>query len=90
MTVKLISKVLANSIKKVIGLVIADDQTAYVPGRSIRESIRLISDLIEYTNTHNVPGYMVTADIEKAFDSVKHNFLIAVLKKYGFSPNFIS
>ena len=46
---KLISKVVANRIKKVIGLVIAEDQTAYVPGSSIGESIRLILDLPEYT-----------------------------------------
>ena len=28
-------------------------------------------------------------DIEKAFDSLDHNFLICVSKKYGFGENFI-
>ena len=76
----MISRVLSNRNKKVIGLVIAEDQTAYFPGRSIRESIRLISDLQEYADTHNLPGYMTTADIEKSFDSTERSFLIAVLK----------
>ena len=29
-------------------------------------------------------------DIEKAFDSLNHNFLISALEKYGFGKNFIS
>ena len=28
-------------------------------------------------------------DIEKAFDSLDHNFLISTLEKYGFGKNFI-
>ena len=29
-------------------------------------------------------------DIDKAFDSFNHNFLISVLENYGFGKNFIS
>ena len=32
---------------------------------------------------------MVTADIEKAFYSIEHNFITATLIKLGFDPNFI-
>ena len=31
----------------------------------------------------------MTIDIEKAFDSVNHFFLISVLKQYGFGDDFI-
>ena len=34
-------------------------------------------------------GYLLTVDFEKAFDSLNHNILIAVLKKYGFGDDFI-
>ena len=34
--------------------------------------------------------FLVTMDIEKAFDSLNHNFLISALEKYGFGKNFIS
>ena len=35
-------------------------------------------------------GFLVTMDVEKAFDSLDHNFLISALEKYGFGKNFIS
>ena len=31
----------------------------------------------------------MTADIEKAFDSINHCFLVKVLEKYGFEKDFI-
>ena len=36
-----------------------------------------------------ISGYLLTADFEKAFDSLNHKFLIAVFKKYGFGEDFI-
>ena len=37
----------------------------------------------------NKEGFLVTVDIEKAFDSVNHLFLIAILEKIGFRAEFI-
>ena len=42
--------------------------------------MRLTSDMIEFINIHNIPGYLLTIDIEKAFDSVDHTFLCSTLK----------
>ena len=69
---------------------IRPNQTAYIPGRFIDESIRLIYDILEYTEVEQTEGYMFSADIEKAFDSVDHNFLIAVLKKFGLGHELFS
>ena len=67
---KIISKILAGRVKKIISSLISSDQTAFVPGRYVGESVRLTSDLIEFTDIHNLPGYLLTIDIEKAFDSL--------------------
>ena len=37
----------------------------------------------------NKEGFLVTTDIEKAFDSVNHHILIAILQKIGFGTEFI-
>ena len=83
------SKALAFRIRKVITNLIHSDQTAYVKGRYIGESVRLISDILEYTENKGIEAILFSADFEKAFDSIDHTFLFSVLKSYGFGPDFI-
>ena len=45
-------------------------QTGFVPGRYIGESLRLIYDLMEYTETKRIKGLLMLIDFEKAFDSI--------------------
>ena len=68
---------------------VTSDQTAYISGRFIGESILLISDILDYMYDAQIEGYIFAADMEKAFDSVDHNFIIATLEAYGFEPNFV-
>ena len=86
---KIISKALSEKLKEVLPDLISSQQTAYVKNRHIGESGRLISDIIEITEIRKIGGFLVTMDIEKAFDSLDHNFLISTLEKYGFGQNFI-
>ena len=51
---------------------ISVDQTAYVKERFIGESI--INDLIEHIDRVDEEDILFSTDIEKAFDSVDHNF----------------
>ena len=87
---KLLSKVLAERLKKVLPSLIKHDQTAYVANRFLGESVRLISDILDITKTFSIEGYLMTIDIEKAFDSVDHPFLIAILNIMGFDSEFIN
>ena len=64
---------------------ISSQQTAYVKNRHIGKSGRLISDIIEIAKIKK--GFLVTMDIEKAFDSLDHKFLIYALEKFGFGKN---
>ena len=45
---------------------------------------------MEICGKGNIPGYLVTMDLEKAFDSLDPNFLIYILKKFGFGESFIN
>ena len=85
---KLISKVLASRLKSVISSIVNENQVAYVNNRFISESGRLISDVLEITNSLNIEGLLMTVDIEKAFDSINHSFMICVLKNFGLGNGF--
>ena len=65
-----------------------ENQVAYVNNRFISESGRLISDVLEITNSLDIEGILMTVDIEKAFDSINHSFLMCVLKISGFGNDF--
>ena len=87
--VKLISKALSERLKNFLPEIISPNQNAYVKNRCISEGGRLISDLLEMNEVLNKEDILVTTDIEKAFDSVNHHFLIAILEKIGFGTEFI-
>ena len=74
--IQIISKVLLTKIKNGSSFLISSNQTAYVKSRFISESGRVISDFWEISNSLALEGVLVTVDIEKAFDSVNHCFLL--------------
>ena len=69
---------MANRLKFVLCDLIHEDQNGFMKGRNIGCNIRNIIDLIEYSDNMNIPGSIVLLDIEKAFDSVEHDFLFEV------------
>ena len=87
---KIALKALAKRLKKILSVLISHEQTAYVNARFIWEIGRLISDIIEVSDAFNIYSFLETMDIEKAFDSLNHSFLLVVLKKFGFGTSFIN
>ena len=61
----------------------------YIKGRYIGESIRLLSDILEYTAEHEEVEFLFSADFETAFDSIEHTFKFDVLESFGFGLQFI-
>lgn len=72
---KILTKLLAIRLQKVVHKVVKDDQVAYIKNRYIGENIRTLIDLIQYTNERIVPGVVLLLDFEKAFDSISWNFI---------------
>ena len=76
-------------IRKVLSSLIHSDQTAYVKDRYIGESLRIINDVLEFTDHEKIEAILFSADSEKAFDSIDHSFLFSALKCFGFDDDFI-
>ena len=85
---KILTKVLANRLQVALREIISTDQTGYIKGRNICENIRVIEDIIAYSDRFNVNGFIVLLDFQKAFDSVNIDFLKGTLKSFQFGPVF--
>ena len=69
---KTIPKALATKLQATLPKLISFQQTAYVKNKFIGEGGRLISDILEVSESLNLKFYFITVDIEKAFDSLSH------------------
>lgn len=67
---KIISKILALRLKKVIGGLIGDVQSAYVEGRSILDRPLVINELLSWAKKVQKKVLMFKVDFDKAFDSL--------------------
>ena len=87
---KILTKTLANRLTKVLPHIVNDDQTGYIKGRFIGCNIRMIEDIMQFTNINDIPGIILNVDFEKAFDSVSWQFIERSLECYNFGQVFIS
>ena len=76
---KLASSSIAERVKLVLPSIINEDQTGFISGRYIGENIRILYDILQYTEDYNLPGMLLLIDFEKAFDSLSWDFLFNVL-----------
>lgn len=85
---KILTKTLSTRLLSVLPSIINPDQVAYVKDRYIGQNIRLMNDIITFTEDTNEPGIITCIDFEKAFDTVEWNFLFKTLDIFGFGYNF--
>ena len=86
---KIATKVIAGRIKNVLIHVINNCQTGFLKNRYIGENIRLLFDIIEFSNESDIPSCLIFADFEKAFDSLDHAFMKKTLTAFNFGDSFI-
>ena len=76
---KILSKVLANRLRNVIGSVISSSQTAFVPGRQILDGLLIVNELVDVARKRKKDLLLFKLDFEKAFESVDWNYLHTVM-----------
>ena len=86
---KIAAAAIANRIKPYLTKLISETQTGFVSGRYIGESTRLVYDIMDFTERHDISGQLMLIDFEKAFDSISWNFIYKTLKFFGFGNNLV-
>lgn len=85
---KILSKALANRLKKVMGQIIHNDQSYCVPERSIIDNITVIRDVFEVAKLAGQNFGLISLDQEKAFDRVEHKYLWNAFMSFGIPYEF--
>ena len=83
---KIATKTIATRLEKVPPHIIHPSQSGYTDGRFIGESIRQITDIMEFTKSMQIPGIAIFLDFEKAFDSVEWDYIQKCLSSFNFGP----
>lgn len=90
-TYKCISKIIASRLKGTLPYLISPTQAAFVPGRRIGDNILIAQELMRNYYRHaGPPRCTLKIDLQKAFDSVRWDFLFDVLHHLRFPPKFIN
>ncbi len=85
---KIITKILATRLRRVLHKIVSPDQTCSVAGRTILDNAHLLRNIQDYVDQKSMGAAFVSLDQQKAFDRVDWGYLQQVLEKFGFGPNF--
>jgi len=86
---KVISKILANRLKRVLSKVIDNHQTAFLSGRGMLDSVLIANETVDFLKKEKLKRVIVKVYYEKAYDSVDWDFWIYMMGRMGFCDKWM-
>lgn len=86
---KIYTKAIALRLQRVMGSLIHPNQTGFMPGRIIGDSIRAVEDSIDRIKEEHEEGMIVALDFVKAFDSIRWSLIFKTLERFNFGECFV-
>lgn len=85
---KIISKLLACRLKRVLDPLISNTQSAFIANRNILDGVVVINEVVDYVKKKKEKAFILKVDFEKAYDSVNWKFLEYMMGRFGFSEKW--
>lgn len=89
---KILTKMLANRLKDVIGDVVSDSQSAFIPGRLITDNVLVASEVLHFLKRkqRGQCGWgALKLDMAKAYDRMEWGYLREIMRCMGFAEDWI-
>ena len=86
---KIISKALSQRLKKVIGKVIDVRKSAFLQGRGLLDGVLVANEVLDEIKRRKKSCVFFKADFEKAYASVRWEFIYYMLERLGFCGKWI-
>lgn len=85
---KIIAKVMASRLAPHMQNLVSNTQSAFIKKRSIHDNFTYVRSLARKFHRNKTPTLLFKLDIKKAFDSVRWDFLLDLLRHLGFPSRF--
>jgi hypothetical protein len=86
---KWFSKVFTMRLTPFTDKLISQNQTAFISGRYILEGVIILHETLHELRVKKMQGVILKLDFEKAYDKVRWNFMIEVLRKKNFPEKWV-
>ncbi|GJT39675.1 RNA-directed DNA polymerase, eukaryota, reverse transcriptase zinc-binding domain protein [Tanacetum coccineum] len=81
---KIIAKILTNRLVGVLGDIVNEVQSAFISERQILDGLFILNEIMQWCRRRKKQSLIFKVDFEKAYDSVRWDFLDDILVKFGF------
>ncbi|WMV25045.1 hypothetical protein MTR67_018430 [Solanum verrucosum] len=86
---KIIAKLLAERLKKVMHKLVNKQQMAFIKSRQIMDAMLIANKCVDSKKKDKQPGILCKLDIQKAYDHLNGNFLMKMMQRMGFGQRWL-
>nr|XP_043630062.1 uncharacterized protein LOC122601362 [Erigeron canadensis] len=87
---KIIAKILAMRLAKVLDSVVSHIQSAFIKGRNILDGPLILNEILDSSKKKKKKAMFLKLDITKAYDSLNWDYLCTIMRFMGFGRRWIS
>lgn len=85
---KVVAKLLAGRLKRILGLLISPNQSDFLPRRKMLEGVLVANEVVDYARNELSDSFLFKMDFEKAYDNVSLNYLRFIFRRMGFGERW--